>query len=68
MKDLYGVITLLKRFGIYIYTGNRHNDIMLMQSEVKDIYDNGLLLQQDYLLARMILQHELTLESEKNDN
>lgn len=67
MKDLYGVITLLKRFGIYIYTGNRHNDILLMQSEVKDIFDNGFLLQQDYLLATMILQHELRLEREKNN-
>ncbi len=62
MKDLYGVIKLLKRFGIYIYTGNRKNDIMLMHSEVKDLFDNHLLLKEDYLLAIMILRQEAIKE------
>ena len=42
MKDYFGVLQLLKRFGIYVYTGNRKDDIELMLSEVKDLYDNGL--------------------------
>jgi uncharacterized protein YqgQ len=58
MKDFLGVIHLLKRFGIYIYTGNRKDDIFLMQLEVKDLYDNGLVLQEDYLKAVLILQNE----------
>jgi len=60
MKDLLGIIKLLKRFGIYIYTGNRRDDIDLMQSEVKDLYDNGLLSQEDYLIATLVLRSELS--------
>ena len=49
---------MLKRFGIYVYTGNRKDDIDLVQSEVKDLYDNGLLMKEDYLKAVLILRNE----------
>ena len=58
MKDFFGVLQLLKRFGIYVYTGNRNDDIAMVQSEVKDLYDNGLLMQEDYLQAMLILRNE----------
>lgn len=60
MKDFFGVLQLLKRFGIYVYTGNRSDDIAMVQSEVKDLYDNGLLMQEDYLQAVLILRNEVT--------
>ena len=63
MKDLLGVIQLLKRFGIYTYTGNRKDDIELMQLEVKDLFDSGLLLKEDYLRAVLILSGESSKES-----
>ena len=59
MKNLLSIIQLLKRFGIYVYTGNRKDDIVLMMSEVKDLYDGGLLQQDDYLKAVLILRSEL---------
>jgi len=58
MKNLLSIIHLLKRFGIYVYTGNRKDDIDLMKSEVKDLYDSGLLQQDDYLKAILILRSE----------
>jgi uncharacterized protein YqgQ len=58
MKDFFGVLQLLKRFGIYVYTGDRSVDIAMVQSEVKDLYDNGLLMQEDYLRAVLILRNE----------
>jgi uncharacterized protein YqgQ len=58
MKDYFGVLQLLKRFGIYVYTGNRRDDVAMVQSEVKDLYDNGLLMQEDYLQAVLILRNE----------
>ncbi|WP_212391270.1 YqgQ family protein [Sporosarcina beigongshangi] len=58
MKDYFGVLQLLKRYGIYIYTGNRSDDIEMVLSEVKDLYDNGLLMQEDYLQAILILRNE----------
>ncbi|MEK4403118.1 MULTISPECIES: YqgQ family protein [Sporosarcina] len=59
MKDYLGVLQLLKRFGIYVYTGNRKDDIDMVQSEVKDLYDNGLLMKEDYLKAVLILRSEI---------
>ena len=56
MKNLLSIIHLLKRFGIYVYTGNRKDDIDLMMSEVKDLYDSGLLQQEEYLKAILIIK------------
>ena len=59
MKNLLSIIKLLKRFGIYVYTGNRKDDIDLMMSEVKDLYDGGLIQQDEYLKAILLLRFEL---------
>lgn len=59
MKDLLSIINLLKRFGTFIYTGDRNDDIELMMSEVKDLYEGGLLMKEDYLKAVLILRSEL---------
>lgn len=59
MKNLMSIINLLKRFGIFIYTGNRNDDIELMLSEVKDLYESGLLMKEDYLTAVLILRSEI---------
>lgn len=58
MNDYFGVLQLLKRFGIYVYTGDRKDDIAMVESEVKDIYDNGLLMKEDYVKALLILRQE----------
>lgn len=60
MNDFFDVLQLLKRFGIYVYTGNRKTDIEMIQSEVKDLFDHGLLMQEDYLQAILILRTELS--------
>lgn len=59
MKDYYSVLQLLKRFGVFIYTGERNTDIELMISEIKELYENGLLMKEDYLHALLILKKEL---------
>jgi len=59
MRDLLDVLQLLKRFGIFIYTGNQKTDIEMMMSEVKELYQNGLIMQEDYLPALIILKSEL---------
>ncbi len=58
LKDYLSVIQLLKRFGLYIYTGNKLDDVDLITDEVKELYDNGLILQEDYLKAVLILREE----------
>ncbi|MDS9471068.1 YqgQ family protein [Sporosarcina pasteurii] len=58
MKDFLSVIQLLKRFGIYIYTGNKLDDIELIMEEVAELYENGLIMKEDYLKAILILREE----------
>ncbi|GEN84385.1 hypothetical protein SLU01_26970 [Sporosarcina luteola] len=59
MTDYYSVLQLLKRFGIFIYTGDRKTDIELMMSEVKELFDNGLIMKEDYIKAQMVLKKKL---------
>lgn len=58
LTDYLSVIKLLKRFGIFIYTGNKIDDIELIQSELRDMYEYGLLLKEDYLKALLIVKNE----------
>lgn len=58
MNNFLSVIHLLKRFGIYIYTGNRIDDIELMIEEIQELYENHLIMKEDYLKAIMLLREE----------
>ncbi|WP_252502946.1 YqgQ family protein [Sporosarcina sp. Marseille-Q4943] len=64
MTDFFDVLQLLKRFGIFIYTGEQKTDIEMMMSEVKELYDNGLIMKEDYMPALLILKKELRKRSE----
>lgn len=59
MTNYLNVLQLLKRFGIHIYTGEKKTDIELMMAEVKELYESGLLMKEDYLQAILILRNEL---------
>ncbi|MBY5033677.1 YqgQ family protein [Streptococcus gallolyticus] len=64
MKTLYDVQQLLKRFGIFVYMGNRLYDIEMMKIELLQIYQVGLLDKMDYIQAELILRREHRLEEE----
>ncbi|CRH90975.1 Uncharacterized protein conserved in bacteria [Chlamydia trachomatis] len=64
MKTLYDVQRLLKRFGIFVYMGNRLYDIEMMKIELLQIYQAGLLDKMDYIQAELILRREHRLEEE----
>lgn len=65
MKTLYDVQQLLKRFGIIIYMGKRLYDIEMMQIEVQQLHETGLLGHEDYVSAELILRREHRLECER---
>lgn len=56
MKNMYDVRQLLKRYNIFIYTGNRSGDAELMELEIRSLYDAQLIdvtsLQQALLILR----------------
>lgn len=58
LTDFLSVIQLLKRFGLFIYTGNKIDDIDLVKEDVQELYENGLILKEDYLSAILILREE----------
>lgn len=60
LKEFWDVIRLMKRFGAYIYTGDRRADILLMQSELKDLYDDKLIMKEDYISASLLIRNELS--------
>lgn len=60
MNEFYDVLQLLKRFGVIIYTGNKKQDSILMESEVKELYDHQFIDQQTYLQAVLVLRKEIT--------
>lgn len=68
MNHFLDVLQLLKRFGIFIYTGNQQTDIEMMISEVKELYDNGLIVKEEYLPALLILKKELGIRADRTSS
>lgn len=57
--SLIEVRQLLKRFQIFVYTGNAKDDAALMELEVEDLYEAKLIEQDEYLRARLLLKQAL---------
>lgn len=62
VKNLYDVQQFLERFNILVHVGKRKWDIQLMQIELSNLYQAGVVEQSDYLRAKLILQHEYEVE------
>ena len=56
MKNVYDVQQLLKRFGVFVYTGDRSSDLSMMQMELRDLYDNRLIDVATYQQGILILR------------
>lgn len=66
-RSVYDVQQLLKRFGIFVYVGERLWDIELMMDEIKKIYQHQLIDQQTYLSAMTVLKKEHQWEKERSN-
>lgn len=58
MKSIYDVQQILKRFGTYIYTGNRLGDLDLMSLEIKELYDAQFISAETYAMATLLILKE----------
>ncbi|MFD1038484.1 YqgQ family protein [Virgibacillus byunsanensis] len=58
MKTVYDVQQRLKRFGTFIYTGDRFADLELMESEIRELYQFHFIQTQDYQKAVLLLRQE----------
>lgn len=55
---MYDVRNLLKRFGIFIYTGDRLGDLEIMSDELRELYDLKLIRISTYQTAQLIIRKE----------
>lgn len=56
MKTFYDVQQLLKTYGIFIYTKDKVADIDLMEFELNELKESGLLDANDYIKAILIVR------------
>ncbi len=65
MKTIYDVQQLLKRYGVFVYIGNRVADLQLMEVELKELYQSQLIEQKEYQMALLLLRRQIAIEKEK---
>ncbi|AIC94115.1 YqgQ family protein [Shouchella lehensis] len=58
METIVDIRDLLKQYGSFIYTRDRGMDLQLMQKEIKDLYQYGMISSQMYQSALLILKQE----------
>ncbi|GAB7389075.1 hypothetical protein BSNK01_29130 [Bacillaceae bacterium] len=49
---------LLRRFGVVIYTGDRLGDLLLMEDELKELYQQGMLEEEEFRSAMLQIRRE----------
>lgn len=59
MKTMLDVLAILKRYGTYIYTGNRMGDLELIEDEIKELYNSKMLEVKEFQSAILIIRHEM---------
>ncbi|WP_078552838.1 YqgQ family protein [Bacillus alkalicellulosilyticus] len=65
MKSFYDVQQVLKRFGTFIYTRSRETDIMMMEEELHELYNQKMIERETFLQGLLILKSELRQVKEK---
>ena len=58
MKTVYDVRMLLKRFGTFIYSRDRIGDLVLMESELNELYEMKFISNHEYTTGKLILHQE----------
>ncbi|MBO1003522.1 YqgQ family protein [Pseudogracilibacillus auburnensis] len=61
MKNMYDIRTLLKKYGIFIYTGNKLGDLELMEYEIRDLYNAKMIPLVEFQQAILIIKREASL-------
>ena len=68
MKTVYDIQQYLKKFGTFVYVGDRVADLELMEFEIRELYHSQLMEPREFTTALLILRHEIQLEKEKKHN
>ncbi|WP_203361754.1 YqgQ family protein [Bacillus sp. REN10] len=68
MNTIWDVQQLLKRFGVFVYIGDRVADLELMEAELKELNQSQLVEPKEFQMALLLLRHEIRKEKEKRKN
>ncbi|MGL4522939.1 MAG: YqgQ family protein [Bacilli bacterium] len=55
MRTVYDVQQHLKRFGTFIYTGDRKSDLEMMRSELKEMFTSQMIDTKDFQAATIVI-------------
>lgn len=58
MKNVYDIRMLLKRYGTFIYSGDRIGDLVLMETELDELYQLKFITNDIYVTGKLILSKE----------
>ena len=68
MKTNYDIQQFLKKFGTFIYIGDRVADLELMEAEVREIYRSQMMDTKDYQMAILLLRQEIEREKKRKNS
>ncbi|MFB9973074.1 DUF910 family protein [Allobacillus sp. SKP2-8] len=58
METFLDVLQLLKKYGVFIYIGDRLAEFNLMEQEINELYQNKLISNEEYMRALLIIKKE----------
>ncbi|WP_101844287.1 YqgQ family protein [Halobacillus sp. Marseille-P3879] len=65
MKTIYDVQQLLKKFGTFIYVGDRLAELELMEDEIQTLYEAQCVTKEEYSMAVLLLRSEIAILRDK---
>ncbi len=68
MNTVYDVQQLLKKFGIIVYIGDRLADLEMMETEIRELYAEHLISQEDFQHSVLILRKEKNQTQQERKN
>ncbi|MFC0522614.1 YqgQ family protein [Pontibacillus salicampi] len=66
MRTIYDVQQLLKRFGTFIYIGDRLADLEMMEQEVKDLFQAQCITKEEFQMSTLLLRQEASRLKDNN--
>lgn len=65
MKTIYDIQQLLKKFGTFIYVGDRLADVELMEDEIRELHRSQFISNHDFQMAILLLRQEAAKHRDK---
>lgn len=59
-RSSFDLTAFLKRYGIFIYTGDPEGDFLLIEDEIRELRQLGIIDSEEYLVAMAALRERRT--------